>query len=327
MNIVVCTPEWADRLLAFMIEQYPTRSKEYLVWWLRQMFDTGGYKRSLLAVENGVIYGCTTAVYTRLNASGEEKVAYWECNTIVDKATRGKGIGRLLYQAMNEFSDRFSVGFTEAAWRIQPLLIHNFKKIKPVRVYVSVGFYALASMLNFFSQRRKVLKVPSLISFRGYLFEKVNTIADLEHISQCGYWQDDSIEFVRDLDFLKRRFVDIYREYTIYKGIEDGQLFGYFVMRRTAVRGVDMLSLVDYRLTDLRLFKRISKAMAHIAESNKIGMFITLTSQELPFISFSPFTVRLSKKLFAATSLPDINSDSKILITSADSDLDFVYYK
>lgn len=57
MNIVVCTPEWADRLLAFMIEQYPTRSKEYLVWWLRQMFDTGGYKRSLLAVENGVIYG------------------------------------------------------------------------------------------------------------------------------------------------------------------------------------------------------------------------------------------------------------------------------
>lgn len=68
-------------------------------------------------------------------------------------------------------------------------------------------------------------------------------------------------------------------------------------------------------------------AVVKLARLNKIGAVITLTSRNYALISFQPLTIKMSKKLYTATGDPEMWEDTNILITSADSDLDFVYYK
>ncbi|MEO3253207.1 GNAT family N-acetyltransferase [Parabacteroides distasonis] len=330
MDIIVYTSDWFDKLSDFMFKQYPNRSKEFLLYWLHRMVDSGGDKRTLLAVENGIVYGCTTSVYVRMRLLGNERKVYWECNTIIDKVQRGKGIGRKLYEAMNGFKDRLTVGFTDAAWQIQPQLIDGFRKISPVRVYISIGIYGLKNLLEgMFKIRRQEMSlyIPPIIDSGNYFFKKISYVNELHIPDSNGYWLNDCAELARDKQFFLTRFEEIYREYIIYEGIEKNETFGYFVVRPTEYRGIRMLSLVDYRVVNPILFARIRKAVMNVAYVNKIGLSIMLTSQRIPFITFFPFTIRLKKKLYAATSVPEIKDNSDILITSADSDLDFVYYK
>lgn len=67
-------------------------------------------------------------------------------------------------------------------------------------------------------------------------------------------------------------------------------------------------------------------AVVKLAKMNKIGIVITLTSRNYSWISCNPLTIKMKKKLHTATGDPKMMRNENILITSADSDLDFVYY-
>lgn len=90
--------------------------------------------------------------------------------------------------------------------------------------------------------------------------------------------------------------------------------------------GLNMISLVDYRLSDTKGQRLLLRMVRKIATLNKIGLIITLTSQSR-FSQRYPLTIKTPKKLFGGTTMAELKDGQDFLITSADSDLDFVYYK
>ena len=46
----------------------------------------------------------------------------------------------------------------------------------------------------------------------------------------------------------------------------------------------------------------------------------------MKLLNFFSVILRTHKKLYGSTTIPDINKKNSLLITSVDSDLDFVYY-
>ena len=88
-----------------------------------------------------------------------------------------------------------------------------------------------------------------------------------------------------------------------------------------------MISLVDYRFhsrkDELRAFKVASK----IARLNHIGLVISLSSRDYGNF-LTPLLFKMKKKLNCATGYKEYRDKlNDALFTSADSDLDFVYYK
>lgn len=332
MKIVFYTPEWHKRLLTFMLEEYPNRSRLYLDWWLTQIDigDESMRKRTFFLMKDNTICGCTTSFSTELLIDGKEQFVYWECNTIISRKLRGQGLGRIIYDNMDCYSDRITAGFTDAAWIVQQKIMSNFTKINTVNVYVSVNRWIVKAILNriefWKNKQSEIIIFPDRIDFKDIYFERVTSVDEL-NIPNDGYWLGDKIELIRDRAFIRNRFFEMYRKYYVYKGVcNDVNSECYFVVRDTKVNGVEMLSLVDYRAKNHKWEKYINKAAILIAGFNKIGAVITLTSRKSGFLRLFPLSIRLNKKLKVSTSIKGFDNEESVLITSADSDLDFVYY-
>lgn len=90
--------------------------------------------------------------------------------------------------------------------------------------------------------------------------------------------------------------------------------------------GVEFISIVDFRCKDLELERCVTKVANIIARNNKIGFTFCMSSRLHSLLRFAPLTIRLPKKIKNVTVIEKIK-DKNILFTSADSNLDFVYYE
>ena len=124
----------------------------------------------------------------------------------------------------------------------------------------------------------------------------------------------------------EKRFFNIYKKYVVYEGYLCRNLVCYFVVRVAHYKGFDVVSLVDFRYRKEDYVNSIHKAVSEIAKMNRIGFYLTLSSLKRKVLDFFPIILRTSKKLYGGTTIPHINKECSLLITSADSDLDFVYY-
>lgn len=330
MHLVHYSSHWDDSLRKFLYNNFPHRNKKYLDWWLNQSLHSKKdlQNRTFMVVdESNRIVACTTALWTKMKIRTRFYNMYWAGNTIVDENYRGKGIGRMVYEQMNLFRDRCSTGFTKAAYAIQPKIIKQFTNLSSVFVYLSFNICFMRNLWDRLlrnSIKQDDLIYPNQIDIKHVHFERVDNIELIEFPSD-GFWQNDTIELIRDKDFFRKRFIDIYRKYIIYQSKVDNEIVGYFVVRPAKYKGFNLLSLVDFRYKNENIENSIIKAVAKIARNNKIGMFITLTSLKKKFLS-SGCTIRTSKVLYGGTTMAEIKEDDFMLITSADSDLDFVYY-
>ena len=156
----------------------------------------------------------------------------------------------------------------------------------------------------------------------------IEDIGNLE-IPTDGRWTGDDIEMIRDRTFFQKRYVDIYchGRYHIYKYLNDEKVIGYIVLRKTVYKGMDMVSLVDFRFKRREDEIKAMTAAAKVAGRCGIGLVIALTSR-LWGNKLSPVVVRMKKELHCAIRMSEyVDKFNDMLITSADSDLDFVYYK
>ena len=90
------TPEWHDRLLAFMKSVYPHRNSRYLNWWIMNMdhSDADCRKKCLLILEDDTIIGCTTVNKTSIVNQNFIETFFFRGNTIISPNQRGKGISK-----------------------------------------------------------------------------------------------------------------------------------------------------------------------------------------------------------------------------------------
>ena len=325
-------PNWHDRLLDYMKKVYPHRDIRYLDWWITNIdqSDEKCWEKCIIILYDDEIIGCTTVNDARILIDSVEKRFFSRGNTSVSPDQRGKGISKEIYNQVNLYDNWFSVGVTDIAWKIQPKYVRRFTPIRPVNVYISVNWSICMQLFRkVFGRQPATCQYPEHLSVSH--FEKLQKVSDLNQITfpSQGQWMKDYAEFVRDKAFFLKRYYDIYSSdrYTIYQYLLKGESIGYVVVRPTRYKGLEMLSLVDYRFQARQDEVKAFMAAAKIAKSNHKGLVITLSSREYTFGLF-PLTIKMKKKLNCAIGMPEYKDwFNDMLITSADSDLDFVYYK
>lgn len=330
MHIVFYTSDLYEQLMLFLIENFPNRDKRYLNWWLKQATDVKKelLNRTFVVMDADKIVACTTANWNKIKIYGQEQEFYWEGNTIVSNIYRGKGIGRMIYEQMGRYLERCTTGFTKVAYDIQPKVIPHLRSVSIVFVYLFVNRCFLNSLYEKITRRRLEqtdVFYPSVIKIKNVQFCRVDSLEQM-FFTPDGFWQNDDIEIIRDKSFFLKRFFDIYRKYVVYKGWVNGEFICYFVVRLAYYKGFNIISLVDFRYKKKDYMNNIDKAVSTIAKMNRIGFSLTLTSLKKQFLSFFPIILRTNKKIYGGTTLPGEEGECSMLITSADSDLDFVYY-
>lgn len=326
------TPSLHKVLLDFMQIVYPYRNKQYLDWWLTNIDQSGSacWEKCILIVDSGAVIGCTTANKVALYAGESREEFFFRGNTIISPSQRGKGISKLIYNEVNKYDNWISAGVTDIAWKIQPKYVKNFTPIRPINVYISLNVSIIQQVLKkSFHQKTASCKFPSVLNIKSCeIFEKIDNIEQLG-IPENGRWTSDEVEFIRDIDFFRKRFLDIYcaDRYGIYRYLLNGRMKGYVVLRRIVYKGLEMVSLVDYRFFSRDDEYKAFKAASRFARSLGIGLVLTLSSRKYRFC-LSPLTIMMKKKLNCAVGIRNhCEKFDDTLITSADSDLDFVYYK
>ena len=328
------TPEWHNRLLEYMKEVYPHRNTSYFEWWLTNIdhSDEECWEKCTIIMEGSCIIGCTTVNDVLVLMDSTQKKIFFRGNTIISPNQRGKGISKKIYNRVNLYNNWISVGVTDIAWKIQPKYVNEFTPINPVNVYVSLNLFGFVRYHVWRLLRRNTLK-ECKFPFYFDLGEKeeLMLVEKLEDMTfpKNGKWNEDDFEIIRDKNYFKWRFYDIYRsdKYHIYKYLSDGTTIGYLVLRNIVYKGLDMVSLVDFRFRKRDYETRALKAATKVAGTCGIGLVMTLTSRRWGYM-LSPLTIMTKKKLHRAVGMKDYAENfNEMLITSADSDLDFVYYK
>lgn len=331
-ELVTYTPLLHDRLQDYMQYVYPYRDIRYLEWWLSNI-DSGDeedWAKCYLVMEGDDVIGCTSANPVELLWKNERYKFSFIGNTIISTEKRGLGISKSLYNTVNLYSNWLSVGITDIAWKIQPKYVKNFTPISPVRIYITANINVLGQLFKrLFKSNGKGEKhfvMPEQIKVRNNaFFVKVNDVGRID-VPQSGRWTGDKVELIRDKEYLNKRFFDIYcaDRYGVYKFEKDGKLEGYIVLRKMYYAGFDMVSVVDYRFMDCHDERQAFAAANKLAKTNNIGFVFGMSSRKYGFIGF-PFLVIMPKKLNCAVGTKEIDFGD-MLVTSADSDLDFVYY-
>lgn len=330
MKIIYYDSNIHKLLLEFLQKEYPRRDINYFIWWLKTANESLGedLTRTFCIEQDSNIIACTLAYWSKIKIRDNVDNFYWEANTIVDPAYRGKGAGRMMYEHMGQFRDRCTTGFTDTALKIQFKVVKNLKHISSVGVYLSFTRFFVRALFERILKKdlfdEKLLS-PESLQCKGIKANRVNAIDEF-YAPTSGIWMNDEVEVIRDKKFINKRFFDIYRSYIIYQLYDSDHIVGYFVVRRTIYMGLNLLSLVDYRLTSKKYNKALMRLVAKVAKINRIGIIITLTSQK-DFCKFFPLAIKTSKILYGGTTMEKMIDGQEFLITSADADLDFVYYR
>jgi hypothetical protein len=224
----------------------------------------------------------------------------------------------------------FGTGATNINLKIQKKLGTNF---------IGIEYHYFIFNIYFFKLLLTKLKLigtpdPDKYSFpdklkSNYKFIKISNVTEL-NIPNNGYWSDPSIkiDFVRDEHFLRNRFFENFLKYHFYKLEHDGgsELDEcYFVVRPVIESGFPVLAVVDFRFdsTKPKQFKFILKAAAMLAKRNRIPLLTVRTSIKLNKLNLYPLIYRTGSKQHLSAPLT-IKTDPRLLVTSADSDTDFI---
>ena len=117
--------------------------------------ERGTFEPYFFIKDKGEINACTNAEWNKIKIYSKEQNFYWEGNTIISKNYRSKGVGRMIYKQMGTFLERCTIGFTEAAYKIQPRAIPHSKSVSPVFVYLSVNRFFLNSLYRKWKHYRR----------------------------------------------------------------------------------------------------------------------------------------------------------------------------
>ena len=328
-------PSLHGKLMDYMISEFPFRNKNYLGWWLSNIKDAGldCWNKCIIVKENEIIIGCTTVNELKFNVDNTNLVFFSTSNTIVSPSQRGKGISKKIYKVRNDYKNWIGLGITDIAWKILPKYVENFTPIRPINVYIGLNRQVFLQLL------KKLIRVSDS-SQSGFSFphnlmingseeiQRIRNVSEME-IPHNGHWTVDDIELVRDSEFIQKRFFEIYcaERYGIYEYLSNGKCIGYLILRKTVYKDLDMVSLVDYRFHSRNDEMKAFKVASQIARKNHIGLVIALSSRDYGN-RLLPVLLKMKKQLNCATGYKEYcDKFNDALFTSADSDLDFVYYQ
>lgn len=325
MNIRVenYSPQLRLQVLDFLEKIYPYRSKYYFEYWIdniEESLDKLKSKSVILFDENLIVGVALPNLFCIKNKKGETFELFSSCNVIISWEYRGKGLAKYLYETCNGPDKWITLGITNAGVSAYKRYVKHYLPLKDLFVYVTFNY----TLLFPFKHIQDLCKIVN----KGQLMAtQITSIEDLS-IPFGESWTEDDFEVVRDYDYLKKRFFDNYRskEYHVYSVKKGTKPVGYFVVRRTFFK-IPALALVDYRYDKKCIsLNDLLSMVDKVAVSCRLGATITITSENL-HASIFPFTFKTRKRLTCATNMDALVDSNNFLITSAETDLDFVYYR
>lgn len=336
VRIIRYTPEYYEDLCLYIKKTWPEKRDDYIDYCLKEAAEDE--KNNLLCLnEKGEIVGCQLCFSTKALIRGVEQCTGWAHDTILDKEYRGDGGLLLMLEA--QALPLFGVGLSDINQKIQKVLNATF--FKDVITYFRLNLFFIRSVFLYIV-RKKVgsIHFHSLdkVQIGRNTFAEVRDVASLK-IPNKGYWwkgQAD-IDFIRDYDYLSKRFMNNFNKYYLYHLIVQGENDScYFVIRPILYKKIPTLSIVDFRydFEKPEQFSLISEAANRIAKANKIGLVLYLCNighkkalmefSKFSILSFFPFLLRKNPGVsYVASSSFHLSQAATSLATGADADGDF----
>ena len=322
-----------DKLLLFLKKEYPFRTEDYLEFCLDYLDNATKEvkEKAVIALINSEIVGCYTVLPLQMISDNRREDYYIQVNMIVSPQHRGIGISSLLYHFLDFYPNWMVTGFTEMAWEIASRKVKSFNPIAPIYVYLMFNKWipiTILKKMKLMGKTRGLKPFPESSKLSSFTMQRAYKVSDI-FFPSSGRWFQSDTEIIRDGKYLEERFFTHYRnnEYIVYSLHKKNMPIGYFVVRVTEYHGFQMLSLVDFRYTQGGNMADVLKAVTYVAQKTHYGMGIVLTSFRLHRLTLSPLVFRTTKELPCATGVKNLAKQNYFLFTSADSDLDYVYYK
>ncbi len=305
---------WDDiRLLKYIIEKLSRRVDDNIV-----------------VTHNGRIVGCNLFLHTFASINGKSRAIRWSHSTYLEREHR-KYIGLEFF--LNSYSDKDTWGFglTEINRKIHVLNGSTF--CGESRAYIVSPFYSSAfKKMNCGSNVRDFYSeyiLPSNIELDGRSFIRCHSKDD-HKMPHDGFWNPQilNVDFMRNQEFMKKRFYNCPNHYHVYKCIlNTTQDELYFVFKIQFIKGMASIFLVDYRfdLSNAKGLSIILDCLCYIAFINSIGrifLFTTLPS-EYVVANYATIIPYGSDSVIVTNSL-GISADAFIMATPADSDCELI---
>lgn len=237
-----------------------------------------------------------------------------------DKRKDGYGIDVLQFAMQHKNVPIFAVGSGPLALKIE--LKMGFKMLGELKKYVGIvnPVYLVSSI---FRGIIPINKFPAKVNTKGKKFVLIKK-SELPELSDS--FNNNYLEFGRDIAFLRWRYFSKLSDYAFYKNEETED---YFVLRTIVKKQITCLVLVDYRcdFSNSQNFELLFKAVKKVATKLHLTFVITGSSlKEIDSILERSFFKSIGRprpiianKLFKNES-ERIKNREFILTTLADSD-------
>ncbi len=289
--------------------------------------DSANESLVVLNTDNNII-GQALMMPSKLGYEGQVYPVVWGMDFFVDKSFRGLA-GTLLIKKAIEVGNHFGVGLSNTALQVHLYFgeyiagyLNRYFRLTSLRGLLNTPFNRKPGKIRSY-------KFPEELKIRGGKFIRVHNPAEIA--SEEGNWNSELAEFIRNEEFINWRFFSDKNKYYVYKyssnkGMDDMKPV-YFAVHPIVYRRLNCLLLTDYRFSCQRkdMFIKILNAAAKLAHMNKIAT--TFTGCSLPQLDRTlrkNFYLRLGRKMVIITNFQNLKKDS-ILVTFADSDIDFYY--
>jgi len=269
------------------------------------------------------------------NYQGETNSGFFGYDFFIEKSFRGSGIGALLlFKVIRQYKPFFGIGLTEAAERLYNVAkvkeIGSFKKFLWINNPLSSCKHVLSYLVKLNSKYLKLSHTrlfPQKINVGGLIFELVERLPEEKY---KPYYDPGVIEFSRSTEFLRWRFFDSDIKYYFYY-CENYNTPLFFVVRPILKKGLNLLSLVDYKVSveDATAWRAILRAAKKITKDTDLDGLVSVSSYDYFSSVFKKegfFTVGKPAPIVSTVydTLPagNISKETTIFITMADSDVD-----
>lgn len=265
------------------------------------------------------IIGCNLYISAKAYINGTTKTIKWSHSTYLSPEHR-KHVGiEMLFESMTR-KDIWGFGLTNINNKIHRLCGSIF--CKPSQAYICELSHDKKTRENHKSN------FPDEFICSGRNFKRCLCSSD-HKMPNVGIWNNDYliVDFVRDCNFMQKRFYESNRSYWIYKvekSTEVDEL--YFVVKEIHSKDKLLLFLVDYRfkldVTDS--FYAILNALNFLARNNSYdAIFVSTTfNAEDILYEFGYYKYGVSSSI--VTNSPEAYNNMQLMVTPADSDCELI---
>ncbi len=316
----------------------PEEANQYRFF--KNPINSEAYKNVLVAKNNDdEIVGQILLLPTEFHYRGKKHSASWGMDYIVDEAHRGSPLGVILAKKAIRNRFHFGVGLAEMSLKVHLSLrekhIGYFSKYIRFRSIFSPLIFIVNLIFKIKDSLHSLVMPDHIKTNHG----EFNRLTDPESMgSERGFWLNDVLEFSRDNQFNRWRFFHYPDKYFVYKFSpvhkESSINPTWFVLRPIIWKNTPCLLLVDFRFETLSDFDEILLAANHVLRQSKANAILTGNSLSSAhkvlgnhsFISFGEKKGHVVTNFFNSSDCKDSSYKSdEIMITFADSDLDFFY--